>query len=58
MSRYFAGTNSILADELGLRLGDYLVTEAGFVAALVTATGMLSFTPCMPQTPEYSAPVE
>ncbi|WP_435115616.1 formate--tetrahydrofolate ligase [Halolamina sp. C58] len=28
------GTNSILADELGLRLGDYLVTEAGFGADL------------------------
>ncbi|WP_255168600.1 formate--tetrahydrofolate ligase [Natrononativus amylolyticus] len=28
------GTNSILADRLGLRLGDYLVTEAGFGADL------------------------
>jgi formate--tetrahydrofolate ligase len=28
------GTNSILADHLGLRLGDYLVTEAGFGADL------------------------
>ncbi|MHC3439122.1 formate--tetrahydrofolate ligase [Natrialbaceae archaeon A-gly3] len=28
------GTNSILANQLGLRLGDYLVTEAGFGADL------------------------
>ena len=28
------GTNSILADKLGLRLGDYVVTEAGFGADL------------------------
>jgi formate--tetrahydrofolate ligase len=28
------GTNSLLADELGLALGDYLVTEAGFAADL------------------------
>jgi len=28
------GTNSILADQLGLRLGEYLVTEAGFGADL------------------------
>jgi formate--tetrahydrofolate ligase len=28
------GTNSILADKLGLALGDYLVTEAGFAADL------------------------
>ncbi len=28
------GTNSILADHLGLRLGEYLVTEAGFGADL------------------------
>jgi formate--tetrahydrofolate ligase len=28
------GTNSIMADKLGLALGDYLVTEAGFAADL------------------------
>ena len=28
------GTNSVLANQLGLRLGDYLVTEAGFGADL------------------------
>jgi formate--tetrahydrofolate ligase len=28
------GTNSVLADKLGLALGDYLVTEAGFAADL------------------------
>jgi formate--tetrahydrofolate ligase len=28
------GTNSLLADKLGLALGDYLVTEAGFAADL------------------------
>jgi formate--tetrahydrofolate ligase len=28
------GTNSLVADELGLALGDYLVTEAGFAADL------------------------
>jgi formate--tetrahydrofolate ligase len=28
------GTNSVLADQLGLRLGEYLVTEAGFGADL------------------------